>query len=72
MDETEKKQLVVEMRVFMQINGAKEFSISDILEFHRMSVEEICKKPLHEPSVSQTLTTEYKPVVNIPDNVQFI
>ena len=36
-----------------------------------MSVEEICKKLLHEPFVCQMLTTEYKPVVNIPDNVQF-
>ena len=46
-------------------------SIGDILKFHRMSVEEICKKLLHEPFVCQMLTTEYKSVVNIPDNVQF-
>ena len=48
-----------------------ELLISDILEFHRMSVEEIHKKLLREPSVCQMLTTEYKPVVNISDDVQF-
>ena len=45
--------------------------MGDILKFHRMSVEEICKKLLHEPFVCQMLTTEYKSVVDIPDNVQF-
>ena len=36
-----------------------------------MSVEKICEELLREPFVCKMLTTEYKSVVNIPDNVQF-